>query len=397
MTKNWWKLGISGSSIITSLVSLLLFRKFNEETRRVDAQIEALLQNKPEIDWPMVSVLVPARNEAENIEQCLEAILQQDYPNFELIAIDDNSTDQTRNILQELAEKAGNRLRIVQAAELPNGWLGKPHALCEGYYQINPQAQWLLFVDADTRLEAGALRGALSYAREKELSLLSLSPGLNLGSFWHQLLLAEMGKLYSFATLNFLRPPRPGSIEAGSANGAFILVCRKIYAQVGGHSALKNEVLEDVALAQNFRRAGYTTFSSYRSNYLSQRPGGGLAAFWESISKNWFLVARRRWTRALFVLVFESCYCLLPLLMLLASFFGKKESSLSKALNVTAVGFSILLYNEMLQIYRAPRHYALLYPVAAVLDTLIVLHSVYKVGVQQSISWKDRQVKIEFK
>ena len=134
--------------------------------------------------WPLVSIVLPARDEARNIRACVESLLAQDYPAFELIVVDDASSDATPRVLEEIARthaRAG-RMRVVRLDSLPPGWAGKPHALDAG--ATRARGEWLLFTDADTRHEPAALRTAVSQASAGGADLFSLLTAQELPDFW---------------------------------------------------------------------------------------------------------------------------------------------------------------------------------------------------------------------
>ena len=137
----------------------------------------------PPADAPLVSVCIPARNEETNIRRCVEAVLHQDYPNFEVIVLDDRSTDATPSLLKEIASR-DSRLVPVSGSDLPEGWAGKPHAL----YQAASVArgQWLCFVDADTFLEPNALSSVFAKTMETKADLFTVITNQILITFWER-------------------------------------------------------------------------------------------------------------------------------------------------------------------------------------------------------------------
>src|SRR5262245_20833840 len=133
---------------------------------------------------PLISAIVPTRDEATNIERCIRSLLAQTYPNLEIIVVDDGSTDATPAILARLAAE-NNRLHVVAGSPLPHGWLGKPHALVQGVQQAH--GAWLLFVDADVELHPSALSGAYMAAEKDSAAMVSLWARQELGTFWERI------------------------------------------------------------------------------------------------------------------------------------------------------------------------------------------------------------------
>jgi glycosyltransferase involved in cell wall biosynthesis len=196
---------------------------------------------------PAVSVIIPARNEEACLGDCLQSLVSQAGVPFEIIVIDDHSTDRTRASAQSFPQ-----VRVIDAGPLPQGWTGKNNAVATGARQS--RGEWLLFTDADTVHLPGSLARALAEARDNHAELLSYSPEQIAVTFWEMATLPVV-----FAELARQYPPSIVSDPASpiaAANGQFILLRRETYNAVGGHAALAAEVLEDVALARAVKRSG---------------------------------------------------------------------------------------------------------------------------------------------
>lgn len=205
---------------------------------------------------PRVSVIVPARDEERNIVRCVESLLAQDYPNLEVIVVDDGSTDSTPQLLARLRETpAGrDRLRVVRVDELPAGWAGKPHALHTGVRAAT--GEWLLFTDADTWHAPQALRSAIARAERDKADLFTIGTEQELPDFWNRVMMpiAYMG-------ISFQYPPvlvNNAHSSVAIANGQFLLIRRSAYERVGGYDTpeLRGTVVDDLALAQVVKRSG---------------------------------------------------------------------------------------------------------------------------------------------
>src|ERR1700680_4493063 len=196
---------------------------------------------------PTVSVIVPARNEQTCLGACLESLVAQTGVPFEIIVVDDHSTDRTREIAQSFPG-----VRVIEAGPLPEGWTGKNNAVTTGARQA--RSEWLLFTDADTIHIPGSLARALAEAQDNNAELLSYSPEQIAVTFWEMATLPVV-----FAELALQYPPSVVSDPASpiaAANGQFILVRRETYDAVGGHAAVAGDILEDVALARAVKRFG---------------------------------------------------------------------------------------------------------------------------------------------
>jgi glycosyltransferase involved in cell wall biosynthesis len=198
---------------------------------------------------PVVSVIIPARNEEACLGDCLRSLVAQSGVAFEIIVIDDHSTDRTREIAASFSQE---QVRVIEAPRLPEGWTGKNNAVTTGARQA--RGQWFLFTDADTIHLAGSLARALAEAQDNNAELLSYSPEQIAVTFWEMATLPVV-----FAELARQYPPSIVSDPASpiaAANGQFILVRRDAYEAVGGHAAVAGDILEDVALARAVKRSG---------------------------------------------------------------------------------------------------------------------------------------------
>jgi glycosyltransferase involved in cell wall biosynthesis len=196
---------------------------------------------------PLVSVIVPARNEQASLADCLQSLSAQSGVLFEIIVVDDHSTDRTREIAMSFPG-----VRVIEAGPLPDGWTGKNNAVTAGARQA--RGEWLLFTDADTVHLPGSLAGALQEAHENGAELLSYSPEQIAATFWEMATLPVV-----FAELARQYPPSKVSDPASplaAANGQFILIRRQTYEAVGGHAAIAGNILEDVALARAVKTSG---------------------------------------------------------------------------------------------------------------------------------------------
>lgn len=209
------------------------------------------LSPPPPPAWPSVSVLAAARDEAAHIETAARTLLAQDYPDFELILVDDRSTDGTGEILDRLAA-ADPRLRALHVRELPEGWLGKPHAL--HLAAAAARGQWLLFTDADVHFAPGLLRRTLALAEDRALDHLSLGPRVAVPSLPMALVTGTVGMLLTLPA----RPRRDGTLAPGPSIGigAFNLVRSEALRRTEGLEWLRMEVGDDMGLALLVRRHG---------------------------------------------------------------------------------------------------------------------------------------------
>ena len=201
---------------------------------------------------PLISVLVAAKDEEDNIERCVRGLLAQDYPRFEVIAINDRSSDATGPILDRLATE-DTRLKVVHIRTLPPGWFGKNHAMHEGLRQA--RGTWLVFTDADCTFDSPhLLRAAVRLALREGVEFLSVLPRLEALSFWEKVVQPVAGGIMVF----WFPPPKvndPAS-PIGYANGAFMLLRREAYERIGGHAAVPEVLNEDIHFARRAKQLG---------------------------------------------------------------------------------------------------------------------------------------------
>jgi glycosyltransferase involved in cell wall biosynthesis len=256
-------------------------------------------------DPPQVSILVPAKDEAHQIESCVRSILRQDYPNFEIVAVNDRSVDATGRIFDRLgAEDPRVRPVHLSHASIPPGWGGKSYALHCGLEHA--RGEWLLFVDADVELEPDALSQSLAVAVKREFDLVSLLPKFIGKDFWERLLQPLAGAatagMFAIALTN------SNQSRTAFANGQFLLVKRSAYDAVGGHEAIRGTLSEDVALARKLKEAKFRPRLSWADDFARVRMYEGLGGVIKGWGRNFYVGSHGRPWRmiaaVLFILVF---------------------------------------------------------------------------------------------
>ncbi|PKN91307.1 MAG: glycosyl transferase [Chloroflexi bacterium HGW-Chloroflexi-6] len=345
---------------------------------------------------PLISVIVPARNEGKNIRRCVEAVLAQDYPKLQLLVLDDRSTDSTPVILTELAARDA-RLVVVHGRELPTGWAGKPHAL----YQAAESAtgEWLLFLDADTFLHPNALSAALASAQKTGADLYTVMTEQILGSFWEKTVMPLV-----FTALSVGFSPRkvndPKSRDA-IANGQFIFIRRAVYDAIGGHGAVKDQIVEDKALAEKVKWSGQHLVIADGRGIARTRMYTDLPSMWEGWTKNIYLGLSDH-PGMLLLGAFGALLALMAALVLpawpLLGLTWYANGGGWMALAVTAEALLVwvhILYLRMKinHLMGISRWYALTTPLGAGVFAAMMLTSAWKVLSGQGVTWKGRNYK----
>lgn len=226
---------------------------------------------------------MPARDEGQKIEQALSSLLAIDYPNLEIIAIDDRSQDATGELMDRLAARDG-RLRVIHVSELPAGWLGKNHAMHRGAQVA--KGEWLLFTDGDVLFAPETLRLAMSYVQQQRIDHLCMNPGLVSGGYWEDALTTCFGMLFLAAFHVWLISTRWKGAYCGV--GAFNLVRAPVYCDVGGFERLRLDVLDDVHLGKIVKRAGYRQQLLVGDDLVRVRWQGSFRGVIRGLEKNSF-------------------------------------------------------------------------------------------------------------
>ncbi len=378
----------------TAAVAWILFRLFQVwRSLRPLPPARAPASNDPRVMPPLVSVIVPARNEAANIEACLGGLVTQTWPRerLEILVVDDDSTDATAAIVARLA--AGHPgIGLLGAGALPPGWTGKAHACWVG--AAAARGDWLCFVDADTHAHPELIASAMAYARLQRLHLLSLQPGQELGTFWERLILPLgytcVGLITHLDRAN--DPARPDAV----ANGQFILAERAAYRSVSGHAANPDAVVEDIALARRFKGERYRVALLDGRDHITTRMYRGLGDLWEGLSRDGALLmgGARRWQMALAPLaaaLFLMAAAAAPAAGWAA--WGTQPTSWTLAQAAAATFASLALWLVLTwsdgAIWRVPVWYALLWPLAGWIGVGILSNSFRRVVTGHN-TWKNR-------
>lgn len=258
-------------------------------------QFDQLQFTAPQV-WPRLSVVIPACNEAGQIESAADSLLRQVYPNFEVILVDDRSSDATGEIIDRLAAR-DSRIRALHVQSLPDGWLGKVHALQRGVDLAN--GDWLLFTDADVHFAAGTLRQAVGWAVHRRLDHLALAPLAVQRSFLLDIVVHSFMLLFLLGTraAGINQPRSRGFVGVG----AFNLVRRETFERTSGFSWLRLEPSDDVGLALMIKLAGGRSFFAFAQRHLSVAWYPSVAAMFKGLEKNLFgATANYHWWLTMF-------------------------------------------------------------------------------------------------
>lgn len=337
-----------------------------------------------------VSVIVPARDEERNIERCIRSLLDQAYGPWELVVVDDGSTDETPAILAGLAARS-SRLRVLTAPPLPPGWVGKNAALAAG--SAVTAGDWLLFVDADTTHERGMLEAVIAFAEAHGVDMLSLVTHQEMHGFWERTALpaifTSIAQTGSVLEVNDPRSP------AAWANGQFILIRRAVYEAIGGHAAVRSRVLEDFAIAALVKRRGYRLMLADGRAWVRTHMHDSLSEIWTGFSKS--LSSRQASpVRRLAGAARDLVRVALPLTLLVGGALTISRSGASAWPALALAGGAVMLGWELAagivlaRVMRIPVGYGLLRPLGIAIYGGIKLNAAYLLLSGRGVAWKGR-------
>ena len=347
-------------------------------------------------DAPLVAIFVPARNEERSIERCVASLLAQDYPRDRLVvyAVDDRSTDRTPEILERLAA-ADSRLHVLHGTPLPAGWMGKCWALHQAAQQADPDARYLLFTDADTVHSPTMLSTVVHAADAASADLLSLGPDQELGSPAERVLLPGiLGTIMaSNGTIDEVNDPsRP---DAAKAVGQFLLFRAEAYRAIGGHEAVRGEIVEDFALARLVKRRGYHLRLADGRGLVRTRMYTSAREIWDGFSKNAFDETQKQPGGAAAGLLLLPVLAIGPHLLSLLALRrvlagGGPWAWLSLRVRLLQGGALLLTGRTMARYFGLPDRYALAQPVSGLFLWGILANSTWRTLSGRGVTWKGR-------
>ena len=349
--------------------------------------IRRLNSYPPAAHWPAVAVLVPARNEADNIGPCVESLLAQQYPDFTVLVLDDNSTDATWQILSGLADRHAH-LEIMRGLPLPAGWLGK-HWACHQLAQAAP-GQLLLFTDADTRHHPHTLRLSVSALLAEEADLLTALPQEEVVT-WAERLLVPLIIWSIVAIIPIALAHRLRYAVLSATIGQFMLFRRSAYRQVGGYESVRQQVVDDIALGRRIKAAGLRWRLVDGSRHVRCRMYMNFQQVYEGLSKNLFAAFGYKIPQFLFVWFWLGLVFLAPLAILALAGAGLPLPPYGLILTLAAIAQAVSLWGIVHRRFGFSTYLALLYPATILLGIIIALRSMW-LSLTNRATWKGRRL-----
>jgi len=365
---------------------------------------------------PRVSIIVPARNEEDSIETALRTLLALDYDNYEVIAVNDRSTDRTGEIMEAVREnphfwqnqpevghpappnvsqihhpfaqnaaRMGHPLLVIHHTELPAGWLGKTHAMWTAANQAT--GEWLLFTDADVLFKPDSVRRALAYAEAEPADHVVLFPRMIMKRPGEYMMIAFFQTMFMFGH-------RPWKVADPSTDdhmgvGAFNLVRRRVYDAVGTYEALRMEVLDDMKLGKVVKNAGFGQRNVFGGDLISIRWGHGAFGIMNNLTKNFFAVLSFQWWRTVISAIGLAFLNFGPFAGIwLAHGWARLPYAV-------ALGSMFLIYVGISRRSAVPPYYFLLHPVSTAMFIYTLLRSMVLTLWIDGIVWRGTKYPLE--
>lgn len=334
-----------------------------------------------------VTIIVPACNEEETIEESLRRLLALDYPNYEVIAVNDRSTDRTGEIMDRVAasSEAHDCLNVIHVDTLPGGWLGKTHAMWTAARQAT--GDWILFTDADVLFRPDTLRRALAYAEAEPADHVVLFPRMIMRSAGEKMMIAFFQTLFVFGH-------RPWKVAEPDTKdhmgvGAFNLIRRRVYEAVGTYQALRFEVLDDMKLGKVVKTAGFAQRNVFGDDLISIRWAKGAMGVVRNLTKNFFAIMSFQWPRAM-------ASALALLFLNLWPFAGLwLAHGWERVPYAIALLSMFLIYAGMSRHSAVEPYYFFLHPISTLLFTYTMLRSMLLTLWQGGVVWRGTKYPLE--
>jgi chlorobactene glucosyltransferase len=336
---------------------------------------------------PSLSIVVPARNEEANIETCVRSLVVQHGVDAEVIVVNDGSTDATGAILAAL-QREFPALRVIDGAPLPEGWVGKPWACAQG--AEGATGAWLLFTDADSRHEAHASVSTLAFAREKNADAVSIMTGQELGSLAEAAILPAILQMIVFACGRLTEINDPARPDRALANGQYLLVSRPAYDALGGHTALRNEMVEDIEFARRLKADGrFRLVVAEATQLVRVRMYHSFREIWDGFTKNSYLGARGDLRAITGGVVFCGLISVAPPVLAIAAARAGRRAEAAEALAASAAVMAVGWYGATF--VSMPRRLAIFAPVGIAMFAAIMLNSTLRGVTGAGFAWRGRR------
>lgn len=362
------------------------------------------LKSYENIVFPKVSVILPARNEQKYIEKCLDSLLKQDYSNYEIVAINDSSSDRTGEIIQKYSTK-NSKIIFINAEAKPEGWTGKNWACYQGY--IKSTGQLFLFTDADTTHSSSTISLAVNNLLAKELDALTAIPKILPNDFWTKITLPILWTL-SISRYSALKANDPKT-NVGYFFGSFFIITKKTYEAVGTHKAVKEEIVEDGALGRKVKEQGFKLRVVHGEDHIQAVWARSSSTLWHGLRRLMVPLYKREKIKASLMVVATFLLLIYSLIVLPFSItMALDEKDVTLTVNnysldlillfLTIMSILLLIITNILQLkYTIFQNslYSLSFPLAGSFVFIAFLSSIINSGKKDVINWRGRRYSIK--
>jgi chlorobactene glucosyltransferase len=363
--------------------------------------VKPFLPPKQPPSQELVTVIIPARNEEKNILACVQSLMNQDYPHLEILIVNNESTDRTETILQALGipclDENQNaslpplpypKAAYLNTSKTPDGWTGKNFAIHTAISKAH--GRWLLFTDADTRHESAGIREALNFAIERDLPFLTLLPRCLTGSFFEHLIQpCAMGFIGLWFPTKKINNPENATYFA---NGQFLLIHRRLYEKIGGHTRVKGEFLEDFALIKNAKEEGARVQCALGVWIYGTRMYDSLSSIWNGWRRIYLhAFGKKPWmlfTKFLSVLLFSVLPFAIFIPLTSLAFQYPTRYGFTWGVAIPLLLFILLISWQVYGIVKAKKGYSVLHPVAALFVAMILLDACLMAVTNRKTTWR---------
>jgi len=349
------------------------------------------------IFFPKVSVILPARNEEKYIQKCLETLIEQDYSNYEIVVINDSSSDMTDELIEKFS-LANSKVIHVNAEPKPDGWTGKNWACYQGY--LKSTGDFLLFTDADTIHSFTSISLAVTHLLAEELDALTAIPKILATDFWTKITLPILWTL-SLAKYSALNANNPNS-KVGYFFGSFFIITRKTYEAIGTHKSVRKEIVEDGALGRKVKEQGFKLNVVHGKDHVDAVWARDPSTLWHGLRRLMISLYNREKINAYLMVIATFLLLLLPLIILpfSISMVLQKENITAYMTTLSLVLLSLTITSMLLLIVTSTLElkylilqnllYSLGFPLACSFVFIAFLTSIINSGSKNTVNWKDR-------
>lgn len=372
--------------IVTLVVLLVLFINIIMNKMKIKEPTETLLRDQ----LPTVSVLIPARNEAKNIGACLRSVLAQDLPRFEVIVLDDTSTDNTAQIVRDFS-LTDDRVKLLSGRSIAPHWFGKPYAQYQAA-QVS-RGQYLLFLDADVILDRKVLTMMAAAARKRGAGIVSMFPYQIKEGFWEELL-APFKYFHLFLFFPTYAMDWPWEPLAAFANGQCMMIERNIYKKIGGHSTASESIREGVNISRTLKKRGGRIRLLSGAKIARAKVHGPPPALWEGLTRYLYSMAKRSILASLLLAFFYFFLFVLPAAKILYLPFSADFVSSQLIFPAIEVFLGIIMFLTAVGSFGLTFSQALMLPIGALMWIGMFGRAIIVAMGKEGIVWKDRTIKI---